>query len=289
MCVFDLGAGPELIVGGRFGMAGCASANDVARWNGSAWATLGGLQPVHALLAFDDGSGPGLYAACEMPGGIKKWNGSSWNVLRGGLNGNGLALAAFADPSSDTSDLFVGGNFQLADGVSSSGIAQWRGCSGPGSLFCFGDGSSAACPCGNSGTPEHGCQNSTATGGSLLSSTGQVSPDSVVLTASSELPSALSIFLQGTASVGPVSYGDGLRCTGGSLKRLFVKSASGGVVVAPQSGDPSITSRSAALGDPITHGSTRFYQVYYRDPNPTYCPAPTGSTFNVSNGVRIVW
>ena len=289
LSVFDFGSGPELVVGGRFSFAGCAGADNVARWNGSTWATLGILTPTRGLSVFDDGSGAGLYAACETPGGIKKWNGSSWQVLRGGLNGNGLALAAFADPASGRPDLYVGGNFQVADGISSYAIAQWRGCAGPGTLFCFGDGSSAACPCGNSGTSEHGCQNSIGTGGSLLTSAGQVSPDSVVLTASGELPSALSIFLQGTTSIAPANYGDGLRCTGGSLKRLFAKSAIGGVVVAPQSGDPSITARSAALGDPIVPGATRFYQVYYRDPNPSFCGSPTGSTFNVSNGVRIVW
>jgi hypothetical protein len=289
LSVFDLGAGPELIVGGRFSFAGCADAANVARWNGSTWSVMGNLPPTHALTSFDDGSGPGLYAACELPGGIKRWNGSSWSTLEGGLDGNGLALAAFDDPASGRPDLFVGGHFQLADGLSSLDIAQWRGCTGPGTRFCFGDGSSAACPCGNSGTNEHGCQNSASTGGSLLTAAGQVSPDSVVLTASGELPSALSIFLQGTTSLGPVSYGDGLRCAGGTLKRLYAKSASGGLVAAPQAGDPSITSRSAALGDPIAPGATRIYQVYYRDPNPGFCPPPSGSTFNVSNGVRIVW
>jgi hypothetical protein len=238
---------------------------------------------------FDDGSGPGLYAACETPGAIQKWNGSSWSVLRGGLNGNALALAPFADPSSGRPDLYVGGNFQIADGLSSDGIAQWRGCTSPGTRFCFGDGSSAACPCGNSGAAGHGCQNSITTGGSLLSAAGQVNPDTVVLTATAELPSALSIFLQGTVSIAPTNYGDGLRCTGGSLRRLFAKSASGGVVVAPQPGDPSITSRSAALGDPISPGATRLYQVYYRDPIAAFCPAPRGDTWNVSNAVRVAW
>ena len=48
-------------------------------------------------------------------------------------------------------------------------------------------------------------------------------------------------------------------------------------------------SRSAALGDTIAQGSTRFYQVYYRDPNPSFCPDPPGGTFNVSNAIAVIW
>ena len=47
--------------------------------------------------------------------------------------------------------------------------------------------------------------------------------------------------------------------------------------------DPSITARSAALGDPIAPGDTRFYQVYYRDAAGAFCPP---ETFNATNGVR---
>jgi hypothetical protein len=86
-----------------------------------------------------------------------------------------------------------------------------------------------------------------------------------------------------------VIFGDGLRCVGGSLKRLYSKPASGGVVYAPHPGDPSITARSAALGDPISSGATRYYMTYYRDPSATFCPNPPGGTFNGSNAVSIVW
>jgi hypothetical protein len=109
-----------------------------------------------------------------------------------------------------------------------------------------------------------------------------------VLHVQDELPSALTIFLQGSAEIAPVTFGDGLRCVGGALKRLYMKSASGGAASAPAPGDPSITARSAALGDPIPPGGVRSYQTYYRDPNPGWClPAP--HTFNSSSGVRILW
>jgi hypothetical protein len=159
-----------------------------------------------------------------------------------------------------------------------------------GTPFCFGDGTGHACPCGNSGAPGHGCENSSTTGGALLTAAGFTSPDSVVLTSSFEKPTAFSIFIQGPASLtNPLVFGDGVRCVGGSLKRLYIKSAVGGVVSAPVGADPSITARSAALGDPIAPGSTRYYQTWYRDPAPAFCVHPPSDTSNVSNGYSIVW
>jgi hypothetical protein len=157
--------------------------------------------------------------------------------------------------------------------------------------FCFGDGVEASCPCSNSGLPGRGCENSAGTGGAALSASGNpsLSADSVQLTATGELPSALSLVLQGDVEIAPVHFGDGARCAGGTLKRLYVKHASGGSVSVPQAGDPSMSARSAALGDPITAGETRILQVYYRDPSPTWCPSPPGGTFNATAAVAIVW
>jgi hypothetical protein len=160
------------------------------------------------------------------------------------------------------------------------------------SLFSFCGGSDQlgrTCPCGNSGLSGHGCQNSASTGGAQLMASGTTNPDTVVLTCSGELPSVLSIVLQGDAAISPAAFGDGLRCAGGHLERLYTKHASGGSVSAPQGSDLSITARSAALGDPISHGSTRFYQVYYRDPAASFCPPPAGNTWNVSSGLAISW
>ncbi|HEV8113894.1 MAG TPA: S8 family serine peptidase [Planctomycetota bacterium] len=161
-------------------------------------------------------------------------------------------------------------------------------CEQVGVPYCFGDGSGAACPCGNTGAPGHGCANSVGQS-AQLSAAGTTSPDTIVLSASGELPTALTIFVQGPATIAPAIFGDGLRCVGGSLKRLYAKSASGGVVYAPHAGDPSITARSAALGDPIASGDTRYYMTYYRDPSPSFCPTPPGGTFNASNALSIVW
>jgi hypothetical protein len=122
----------------------------------------------------------------------------------------------------------------------------------------------------------------------LLTGAGLFTPDSIVLTATGETNTALSIFIQGGLA-NPAVFGDGLRCFAGTTKRLYVKNAVGGTVVAPGPGDPSITARSAALGFPIPHGFFLVYQVFYRDANPNFCTAPQGGTFNISNALNIVW
>jgi hypothetical protein len=199
--------------------------------------------------------------ACEIAGGEPD------------CNGNGVP---------DSCDLGSGAS------VDQNGNGIPDECEAAGSPYCFGDGTGASCPCANSGAPGHGCANSIGQS-AVVVALGTTTPDTVVLLATGELPTALTIFLQGNASIAPTPYGDGLRCVGGALKRLYSRSASGGAVQAPQAGDPSITARSAALGDPISSGSTRFYMTYYRDANPAFCPNPPGNTFNSSNSLSIGW
>jgi hypothetical protein len=113
--------------------------------------------------------------------------------------------------------------------------------------------------------------------------------DTVHFTCSGERPTATSVLLSASARVNPAHYGDGLRCFAGTVKRLYTHNAVGGVVTMPQGSDVSVSARSAASGDPIPLGSTRNYQVYYRDPSTTFCPSPSGSTFNISNAIAVAW
>jgi hypothetical protein len=157
--------------------------------------------------------------------------------------------------------------------------------------FCFGDGLdplvTTQCPCSHFGAAGHGCANAADAQGAQLSATGTTSPDTVQLTSAGEPGSSLSIFLQGTTAIGSgVLFGDGVRCTSGALRRLYVHNASGGSVSAPVGADVPITTRSAQLGDTILPGTPRFYQTYYRDPSLGFC---TGLGFNVSGGLRIDW
>ena len=157
--------------------------------------------------------------------------------------------------------------------------------------FCFGDGTTFACPCGNSGLSGRGCQNSAGTGGAVLSGSGvpSLAADTVHLISSYELPSVTSILLQGSAIASPTIFGDGRRCAGGTVKRLYSVSAVAGVATAPGGSQVSISARSAAMGSPISAGSTRIYQMYYRDPSASFCPNPPGNLYNISSAVAITW
>jgi hypothetical protein len=159
------------------------------------------------------------------------------------------------------------------------------------SYLCAGDGSQAPCPCANNGLAGRGCENSAATGGAAISVTGvpSLSADSLSFTTAFELASAPSLLLQGDATIAPIVFGDGLRCAGGNLKRMYVQLAFGGAVHFPALGDLPVTQRSAFLGDPIPLGGVRIYQVYYRDPDPAFCPIPTGNLFNATNAVSATW
>jgi hypothetical protein len=152
--------------------------------------------------------------------------------------------------------------------------------------YCFGDASGTPCPCANAGASGHGCDNSLATSGGYMYSTGvaSVAADTVQLTAMDMLPTVTVVFLQGeNADPNPNGsvLGDGLHCIGGNSIRLSVKHASGGAATYPVTGDPSVSVKGLI---PAT-GATRYYQVLYRD-NSTFC---TVDPFNLTNGIRIAW
>ena len=158
-----------------------------------------------------------------------------------------------------------------------------------------GSGGVASCPCGNppSGAGR-GCDNSSGTGGAALTASGgtYLSSDSLVFTTSGEKPSALSIVMQGSSVISSgVVYGQGVRCVGGPLiRRLFIEVAVAGSMSAPgfSAGDPTVSARSAAKGDVIQAGQSRWYLVYYRDAT-VLGGCPASSTFNATQTGRVDW
>jgi hypothetical protein len=139
--VFDDGTGPALHAGGIFTVAGGVSANGIAKWDGSMWSPVGGgvtgFARIYALLVFDDGSGPALYAAGSFTtaGSVKanavaKWDGASWSALGGGLTDGWphtivYALAIYDDGTGPA--LYAGGRFAKADGQTAKAVAKWTG------------------------------------------------------------------------------------------------------------------------------------------------------------------
>jgi hypothetical protein len=150
------------------------------------------------------------------------------------------------------------------------------------------------CPCANPAAgPARGCDNSAGTGGASISASGiaYLSIDSLVFSSDGEPPGALSILVQGNAVLAHgVVYGQGVRCVGGTTKRLFTKTALGGSITAPDlgAGDPTVSAHSAALGDVIQPARSRWYLVYYRDPI-VLGGCPASSTFNATQTGQITW
>jgi len=157
---------------------------------------------------------------------------------------------------------------------------------GAGTPVCFGDGTGAACPCGNtspSGSAA-GCRNSLGVGARLVAQgTASLAQDTLLLVGDG-MPNSSALYFQGSALLGAggigQSFGDGLRCAGGLVVRLRTVTNAGGGSVHPGPSDPPVSVRGA-----IAAPGTRWYQVWYRNAA-GFC---TPSTFNLSNAVRIDW
>jgi hypothetical protein len=154
-----------------------------------------------------------------------------------------------------------------------------------GTVVCAGDGSGAACPCGNvspAGAGE-GCTSSLGLGGTLRASgIASLSQDSVVL-AGAQMPNSTCLYFQGTtqaAGGAGAAFGDGLRCATGSIVRLGTRINALGASHYPSAGDAHVSAKGA-IGAP----ATRTYQVWFRNAA-AFC---TTSTFNLTNGVSIAW
>ncbi|MCU0304045.1 MAG: hypothetical protein MUC56_08320, partial [Thermoanaerobaculales bacterium] len=143
LVVFDDGSGPALFAAGTFGTDyGGNVGNRVAKWDGTHWMALIGPAGegldgrANALSIFDDGTGAALYVGgfFETAGGvtsnrIARWDGTVWSSLIGpsanGTDGLVYDLAVFDDGAGQ--DLYVGGCFDTAGGVTVDGIARWDG------------------------------------------------------------------------------------------------------------------------------------------------------------------
>jgi hypothetical protein len=75
-------------------------------------------------------------------------------------------------------------------------------------------------------------------------------------------------------------FGDGVRCTVGSIIRLGVKANVAGSSSVPSGGDAKL-SVMGLVGSPTTHT----YQGWYRDAV-SYC---TAGTFNLTSALFVVW
>ncbi|MFT7668397.1 MAG: hypothetical protein ACI8X5_001089 [Planctomycetota bacterium] len=147
-----------------------------------------------------------------------------------------------------------------------------------GAPYCFGDGTSNACPCANTGQAGAGCATSNSNGATLAAiDSSSVSADTLTFNAEGLIPGAPALLFSGSSQLAAgVSFGDGLRCVGGTIVRMQVAtpSASGQASWGPLLG------QSYGFGA----GSSLNFQVWFRD-----TAGSCGSGFNLSNGLSLLF
>ncbi len=156
-----------------------------------------------------------------------------------------------------------------------------------GTIFCAGDGagSHTACPCGNNSLPADGvgCLSSIGSGGKLRAmGVSSIAADSIVLQGS-QMPNSSALYFQGTTQQNGgngSTFGDGLRCAGGTVIRLGTTTNVAGSSTYPFGAAPAVHVKGA-----ITSPGTRTYQGWYRNAA-MFC---TPSTFNLTNGLELAW
>ena len=183
-----------------------------------------------------------------------------------------------ADHKWDGIRLWGGGNGSL---YYFDDVVIERGIPVPPVAYCFGDGTAATCPCGNGGGIGEGCQNSTGKG-AVIGATGSQSvlADDFGIAASQLVPGQPALLFSANNQVqngNGALFGDGLRCAGGSVKRLGVQQPNA-------SGETSWSGGLSAQGG-WAAGDIRRFQVWYRDPSGTPC----GTGFNLSHGLEVLF
>jgi hypothetical protein len=149
--------------------------------------------------------------------------------------------------------------------------------------YCFGN--TGNCPCGNIGAAGNGCPHSGNAAGASLGGSGNpsVSGDTLLLTGSG-MPNSSALYFQGTTRVNAGNgaiFGDGLRCSGGSVIRLATKTNAGGTSGYPGGVDPPVSVKGMVTAG----GCIRTYQCWYRNAA-SFC---NPETFNLTNGVSVTW
>lgn len=248
--------------------------------------TLGGLL-INASILYDT-NGDGQFIRSTGTGGDPASPDEDYQVL--------LYVGAATDCDANG----VPDDKEIADGSASdlNGNGLIDACEGLAGLpICEpGIGGVQACPCGNAPSgPGRGCDNSLSTGGASLTGSGvaKLSADTLVMSAgnigqagvfcSGAVTNVTSILLQGSTQIAAgLPFGDGVRCLGGTLKRINTSPSVAGVYTY----GPGIAAQSAALGDTLSPGTTRYYLVYYRDACGSFCPT---ANFNASNGLKVLW
>jgi trimeric autotransporter adhesin len=118
--------GNDLYIGGEFNFVGGVPAQNIAKWDGSNWSSLGGGtdSAVYAIAMSGDTlyvGGSFAHAGDSAINNIAIWDGSSWSPLETGTNSDVKAITV------NGSDVYVGGQFTDAGMSTANHIAKWDG------------------------------------------------------------------------------------------------------------------------------------------------------------------
>lgn len=254
-------------------------------------ATLGTVHlPSHPVMngvaAFDGGSSSARPTTTSMTPGaslIAEWSDGKILVAQHGSlprridlgffpPSNGGASASYWDQTTDGGKLLA----NALQYVSTTGQ--------PFTTFCLGDGTGAACPCGNTGATGRGCASTAFPGGAMLSLSGiagaSVSTDTLVLTAT-DIPGP-GLFFQGNGLLAtPANFGDGHLCAGIGIIRLGVVFPTGNSASYPG----GLTPNPIHVQGLANSGDTKHYQCWYRSV-PGLCSA---NNYDLTQGLTLVW
>jgi hypothetical protein len=121
-------SGGDLIAAGTFQTSGTSQIRGLARWTGTAWTSLGNLDPLHysnygasvySLLPLPSNQ---LVAAGVLKGGAALWNGSTWSNYGTGFNHSINAVEHLPN-----GDVIVAGLFETAPGIAARHVARFDG------------------------------------------------------------------------------------------------------------------------------------------------------------------
>ncbi|MCY2959128.1 MAG: hypothetical protein NTY35_03100 [Planctomycetota bacterium] len=256
------------------------------------------------LVTYDDGNGPCLYVfggRLQLPGmlpgqyaRLARFDGHVWTPIgpiQTGTSFNAVRETSAVFDFGEGPDLYMTVDYAIGLNLAGQhpiGLTRYRGVYRDVAPVCGGDGSLRLCPCNARGAVGHGCPNSLAADGALLSADGSPVGDSLRFSATSMPPNSLCVLLQGSTYEYAATFaGDGVRCSGGKILRLIAQTSQNGSATVPQAGGLSLRALANARGDALATGSVRYYQAWYREPNPAFCTS--GGLFNLTNGVRVVW
>lgn len=142
----------------------------------------------------------------------------------------------------------------------------------------------SGCPCSNPSPIGAGCLNSSGSSGGFFTVIGNssLSNDTLQFQVGGLPSSATVLYFQGTSfSYAQNVLGNGLRCVGGTVRRIAIRQAN----AAGLSAYPVANETQIRLLGAITAPGTRTYQVHYRDT----IPSCTGATSNLTNGYLVAW